>query len=264
MNNYQSTSPQANILIADDAPNNLRLLFGMLAEQGSRVRPVPNGSRALATVQTELPDLILLDIEMPDIDGYEVCKRLKADERTRDIPVIFISGLNGPVDKVRAFSVGGIDYITKPFQVEEVLVRVKTHLGLRNLQKNLQQEITKRQQAEEELRELNQQLQETNQQLQRANVCKDKFFSIIAHDLRNPFNGLIALTEAIVEGIESYSKDFIKAKISRLHVSSKNVYSLLTNLLEWSRLQRGFIECEPKTLSCGYCRAKCSPLCLKC
>ena len=249
MNTQQSISQKANILIADDTPENLRLLFGMLAEQGYRVRPVPSGHRALATVQTELPDLILLDIKMPDMDGYEVCERLKADERTRDIPVIFISALNGTFDKIKAFSVGGVDYITKPFQIEEVLVRVKTHLGLRNLQKNLQQEITKRKQAEKELRKLNQQLQETNQQLQEANASKDKFFSIIAHDLRSPFTGLIGLTEAIIEDIEHYSKDKIRTILSRMHTSAEKTYSLLTNLLAWSRLQRGLMECEPGTIS---------------
>jgi signal transduction histidine kinase len=244
----------ANILIADDTPENLHLLFGMLTGESYRVRPVPNGLRALSAVQAEIPDLILLDIKMPDIDGYEVCKRLKADERTRDIPVIFISALNGAFDKVKAFSVGAVDYITKPFQVEEVLARVETHLMLQNQRQNLeekntqlQQEITRRKQAEEELQELNQQLQVTNRQLQEANDSKNKFFSIIAHDLRSPFTGLIGLTEALVKDLECYSQDRIKTLVSLLHKDSKAIYTLLTNLLEWSRLQQGFMECEPET-----------------
>jgi sigma-B regulation protein RsbU (phosphoserine phosphatase) len=131
--------PKGNILIVDDTPANLRLLAQMLAERGYRVRPVPDGSLALEATRAEPPDLILLDIRMPEMNGYEVCERLKADAQTRDIPIIFISALDATQDKVRAFSVGGVDYVTKPFQVEEVLARVETHLALRKLQKQLQE-----------------------------------------------------------------------------------------------------------------------------
>lgn len=127
-----------DVLIVDDTPANLRLLSQMLTEHGYQVRPVPDGSMALAAVQAEPPDLILLDIRMPGMNGYEVCERLKSDARTRDIPIIFISALDAIQDKVRAFAIGGEDYITKPFQVEEVLARVETHLTLRKLQKKLQ------------------------------------------------------------------------------------------------------------------------------
>jgi len=186
---------------------------------------------------------------MPEMDGYQVCEHLKADEQTRDIPVIFISSLNGTLDKVKAFSVGAVDYITKPFQAEEVVARVDTHLALRNLHKNLQAEVLRRRQAEEELQELNQQLQATNQQLQEANTSKDKLFSIIAHDLRNPFTALLGLTEALVEDCEHYEKERLKVMLGRLHTSSEKVYALLTNLLEWSRLERGLIEPDPKEIS---------------
>jgi sigma-B regulation protein RsbU (phosphoserine phosphatase) len=131
-------APEANILIVDDTPANLRLLSQMLAEQGYRVRPAPDGPLALAAARAEQPDLILLDIRMPGMNGYEVGEHLKADIRTRDIPIVFISALDATEDKVRAFTVGGVDYVTKPFQVEEVLARVETHLALRRLQKRLQ------------------------------------------------------------------------------------------------------------------------------
>ncbi|MDM8549047.1 response regulator [Desulfobacterales bacterium HSG2] len=143
---------RVNILIADDTPENLRLLSGLLTDQGYEVRPAPNGRLALSGARTILPDLILLDIRMPDLDGYEVCKALKADERTRDIPVIFISVLNEAEDKVKAFSVGGVDFITKPFQEEEVLARVRTHLRIRELQRDMEQEIKERRESEESLR----------------------------------------------------------------------------------------------------------------
>jgi sigma-B regulation protein RsbU (phosphoserine phosphatase) len=132
------SSSKGNILIVDDTPANLRLLSKMLAEQGYRVRPVPDGPLALAATRAEPPDLILLDIRMPEMNGYEVCEHLKADAQTRDIPIIFISALDATQDKVRAFTVGGVDYVTKPFQFEEVLARVETHLALRKLQKQLQ------------------------------------------------------------------------------------------------------------------------------
>jgi len=133
----------SNILIVDDTPANLQLLSKILVEQGYRARPVPSGSMALSAAQVEPPDLVLLDIRMPDMDGYEVCERLKADERTRDIPILFISALDATQDKIRAFQAGGLDYITKPFHLEEVLARVDTHLALRKLQQVLQDANTK-------------------------------------------------------------------------------------------------------------------------
>jgi sigma-B regulation protein RsbU (phosphoserine phosphatase) len=139
MSHNQADPPKADVLIVDDTPANLRLLSKMLAEQGYQVRPVPDGPLALAATRAEPPDLILLDIRMPGMSGYQVCEHLKTDARTRDIPVIFISALDATQDKVKAFTAGGMDYITKPFQVEEVLARVETHLAMRRLQKQLQE-----------------------------------------------------------------------------------------------------------------------------
>jgi len=128
-----------DILIVDDTPANLRLLSQMLSAQGYHIRAVTSGARALESAATTPPGLLLLDIKMPEMSGYEVCERLKADERTRDVPVIFISALDDLQDKVHAFKAGGVDYITKPFHLEEVLVRVETHLALRRLQAQLQE-----------------------------------------------------------------------------------------------------------------------------
>jgi sigma-B regulation protein RsbU (phosphoserine phosphatase) len=140
-------STKGDILVVDDTPANLRLLSKMLNEQGYRVRPVPDGRLALAAAQAKPPDLILLDIRMPDLNGYQVCERLKAESRTQDIPIIFISALDAVQDKVKAFTVGGVDYITKPFHIEEVLARVETHLALRKLQEQL--EIANQKMAQE-------------------------------------------------------------------------------------------------------------------
>jgi two-component system, sensor histidine kinase and response regulator len=133
-----SANSRGNILIVDDTPDNLRLLSTILIEQGYEVRSVINGKMALMGAKAEPPDLILLDINMPQMNGYEVCQHLKADPETAGIPIIFISALEDVLDKVKAFAVGGVDYITKPFQLEEVLVRIHTHLSLCYLQKQLQ------------------------------------------------------------------------------------------------------------------------------
>lgn len=142
----QANPTKADILVIDDTPENLALLSNMLTEQGYKVRSVTKGSTGLRGAQVAPPDLILLDIRMPEMNGYEVCQHLKADDRTREIPVIFISALGEVLDKVKAFSVGGVDYITKPFQVEEVLARIETHLTIRKLQKQLQQQNDRLQQ----------------------------------------------------------------------------------------------------------------------
>jgi sigma-B regulation protein RsbU (phosphoserine phosphatase) len=150
MHDTRASPWDASILIVDDMPNNLRLLSQMLSEHGYRVRAVTSGQRALQAVRAATPDLILLDIRMPQMDGFAVCEQLKADPLTRHIPVIFISALDEIGDKVRAFAVGGVDYITKPFQLEEVLARVSTHLSLRHLQQQLE-EANKRLRSELDL-----------------------------------------------------------------------------------------------------------------
>ena len=144
-------STTENILIVDDKLENLKVLESTLIEQGYTVRKAINGSMALMGANAEPPDLILLDIKMPDMDGYEVCRQLKDNSKTKDIPVIFLSALDDILDKVRAFEVGGIDYITKPFQAEEILVRVQNQLKIHHLQKQLQLQ-------NQHLSELNQEL----------------------------------------------------------------------------------------------------------
>jgi len=158
---------KANILLVDDTPENLTLLIGLLKGEGYLIHAAPNGPRALATAQRIAPDVILLDIKMPGMDGFEVCERLKADERTRDIPVIFISALNEVVDKVKGFEVGGVDYITKPFQPEEVLTRVKTHLLLSRLRNHLEALVEERM---AELQKASQEIQRLKDQLQAENI----------------------------------------------------------------------------------------------
>jgi signal transduction histidine kinase len=211
-------APKADILIIDDTPENLNLLSTMLTDQGYKVRSVTKGSTGLRGAQAASPDLILLDVNMPQMNGYEVCQHLKGDERTREIPVIFISALGDALDKVKAFSVGGVDYITKPFQVEEVLARIENHLTIRRLSQQLQQqnvqlseqniqlsqEIEERKKAEEALRrsearerekarELEQtlgELKHTQIQLIQAEKMSSlgRMIAGIAHEINNPIS----------------------------------------------------------------------------
>jgi signal transduction histidine kinase len=155
----------ANLLIVDDIAENLRLLSGILKDAGHHIRPVTNGTLALQAARHQPPDLVLLDIKMPGMDGFEVCRQLKAEEGLRDIPVIFISALQDTEDKLRAFQAGGVDYVTKPFQIEEVQARVHTHLQLR------------RQRL---------QLQESYQRLQLLERLRDSLTHMVVHDMRSP------------------------------------------------------------------------------
>jgi DNA-binding response OmpR family regulator len=130
---------KANILLVDDNHDNLRFLSSILARQGYEVRPTDSGDKALAAIRAKQPELIMLDVMMPDMSGFDVCDRLKADQNTRDVPVIFISAIHEVEEKARAFSFGAVDYITKPFQEQEVLARVETHLKLRRFQTLLEE-----------------------------------------------------------------------------------------------------------------------------
>jgi PAS domain S-box-containing protein len=170
---------RGNILVVDDKPANLKVLTLMLTEQGYQVHPAINGQVALAAVREVAPDLILLGIMMPEMDGYEVCQRLKADEQTRDIPVIFISARGETRDKVKAFSVGGVDYITKPFQTDEVLARIETHLSLRNIQKQLEAQDVQLHRANDELACINNELAREIAERKRAEEVLQK----LAHGL---------------------------------------------------------------------------------
>lgn len=160
---------QGDVLVVDDTELNLRMISQVLRKEGYQTRAVTSGAEALSATQEKLPEVILLDITMPDIDGYEVCQRLKADAYTADVPVIFISALDAVIDKVKAFKVGGADYIAKPIQVQELVVRVRNQIDLRRLQQQLKtqndilevknsqliSEIHKRQAVEAEIRQLN-------------------------------------------------------------------------------------------------------------
>ncbi|MBF2047501.1 MAG: response regulator [Elainella sp. C42_A2020_010] len=207
-----------NILVVDDKPDNLRLLSNILVKEGYKVRKVLNGRLAIDAAQLDPPDLILLDIMMPDPDGYQVCQALKANPQTQEIPIIFLSALDTVTDKVKAFTVGGVDYITKPFQQEEVLARVKTHLNLQRLNRALQQRnsllkqaVKRRRKTEATLKQTLQELQDTQKQI----ILKEKLASLgalmagIAHELRNPLNFVNNYAEGSIELVDDMLADLV-------------------------------------------------------
>ena len=193
---------KSKILIVDDKPDNLRLLSKMLAEHGYEVRKAINGSTALMGVKTATPDLILLDIKMPDMDGYEVCQHLKEDSNTREIPVIFLSASDEVMDKVKAFEVGGIDYITKPFQIQEVLARVGTQIKLREL-----------------------------------NKLRENLSRMIVHDLRNPLS-LITLSSSSLIRRSGLEGRFLQ-QLKTINTTSQRLDSMLNDMLMVAKMDAG-------------------------
>jgi signal transduction histidine kinase len=185
---------KTNIMVVDDTIANLKLLEGILGKRGYRVRSFPRGRLALAAAALEAPDLILLDINIPEMNGYEVCERLKADPVLAPIPVIFISALNEMLDKVKAFGCGGVDYIGKPFQIEEILARVENHLNLRRLRKELEQNNAR---LDELVRLKTRQLAEANERLSILDKAKNDFLTLISHELRTPLHGLFGVAELL-------------------------------------------------------------------
>ena len=171
------------ILIVDDTPENIDVLVGLLRDRYT-IKVATDGPRALAlATAAPTPDLVLLDIMMPGMDGFEVCRQFKAREVLEDIPIIFISALSETMDKVKAFSVGGVDYVTKPFQSEEVEARIDTHLTLQRLRR--------------ELEARNRQLQEQYDQLHELEELRDNLVHMVIHDMRSPLMGLCGLLQLL-------------------------------------------------------------------
>lgn len=213
------------VLIVDDNAQNLQVLANILRERRFRVATARDGFRALDFLRKRTPDLILLDIMMPGMDGFEVCRRLKSDEASRDIPVLFISALSETGDKLKGFEAGALDYITKPFQKEEVFARVNAHLNLKRAQ-----EAT----------------QAANKALKKANATKDKLFSIISHDLRSPLGGLLNSLELLTEKWEALPDETKREILTDLRGSVKSAFDLMENMLCWANAQRGKIDFQPE------------------
>ena len=222
----ETKANNASVLIVDDTIYNIQLLSLMLNKQGYRVEKATSGTEALESANQLLPDIILLDIRMPDIDGYEVCKRLKANPVTKDIPVIFISSIEESTNKVEAFSVGGVDYISKPFQLIEVLARIETHLRLCLLQKKLQEQ-------NEQLQSSALVLSRSLEQERKLSQMKSDFISVVSHEFRTPLTTIQSASE-LLEYYE-WTKEEQVEQLHQIQSEVKHMTDLMEDVLFLSR-----------------------------
>jgi len=204
------------ILIVDDNPNNLKLLGGVLKGEGFDFRMAKSGQQALNVLEKTKPDLILLDIQMPEMDGYETCKKIKENTEDTSIPIIFLTANTDSESVNKAFKAGGVDFITKPFNTEELMARIRTHIKLKV-------------QAEELLRQ---------------NAAKDKFLSIISHDLKNPLANIIGFSELLKEDFYTLGEEKMQTFIHSIYESSKFSLDILNNLMDWARVQGGSLKSD--------------------
>lgn len=201
------SSQKPLILIVDDIPENIQVLLQIMENEKYRFAIATNAGDAFKSIEAEKPALVLLDIILPNVNGYEICRQLQENPDTEDIPIIFLTVLDEMENVLKGFSMGAVDYITKPFNEYEVLARVNTQLKL----------------------------QQANQKLRELNRTKDKLFSVIAHEIRNPFSNIINFSELMLENIDNYNKENLKSILSAIHVDALKSFEMLENLLMWSR-----------------------------
>jgi len=215
------------ILVVDDIPENIKIITHMLKKIGYTIIIAQNGYEALEKLQATLIDLVLLDISMPGMDGYEVCERIKQDPRTADIPVIFVTARDNPEDIVKGFAKGAVDYLTRPVNSAELQARVATHLELK-VSKDI--------------------IEQQNRELRELNASKDKFLSILAHDLKNPIAGIIIVSQLILKMYDSLEDNERLTYMQEIYSSTQRVLNILEDLLQWSRSQSGRIEYNPEEI----------------
>ncbi|NJN76057.1 MAG: response regulator [Synechococcaceae cyanobacterium RL_1_2] len=215
-----------DILLVDDVPENLMLLFEILSREGHEVRRVLNGQQALNVIQIEPPDLVLLDIKMPLMDGYEVCEQLKSNPKTAHIPIIFLSALNDVFDKAKAFAVGGVDYITKPFDTYEVLMRVDNQLKMLKTTTTLTQQ---------------------NQELALLNRDLEAFNYMVSHDLRRPLTQLLGFIHFLIE--DSLPPEKKQEALEIIFNAGQEMNQIITDLMRLAKLRQESLRLESVNLS---------------
>ncbi len=251
----ENNHTKGTILLVDDDPDNLGILANCLGAAGFKILLSQDGESALQQAETEQPDIILLDAIMPGMDGFETCRRLKGNENTQDIPVIFLTALSETVDEVQGFQVGGADYITKPFRQETVLARVNARLTIRQQQQQIREQNA-------HLRELNTslaaehglltervqartvELSAANAELSRALRLKDEFLATMSHELRTPLNTILGMSEALQEEVYGILNDKQSGALRRIEEGGHRLLALVTDILELSQISAGKVELD--------------------
>ncbi len=208
---------KAKILIVDDLPKNLTMLAAYLKAEGYDVDILDDSTLVMDYLRDNVRDIILLDVMMPKINGFELCSMIKTEDKFKDIPIIFLTALTDQEHLLKAFEVGGVDYLSKPFQITELLARVRTHVENKRYR----------------------------ERLEKLNATKDKFFSIIAHDLKNPISSIKNSVDLMTRLYHEFSDKERLSYLSELKETTENVFELLQNLLAWSRTQTNRIEFNP-------------------
>ncbi len=220
------TDKRGKILIVDDVSKNIQLIANLLKETYDLAFAL-DGKQAVSQALNNEFDLILLDIMMPEMDGFQVCELLKNEEKTKDTPIIFLTAKTDTESITRGFELGGVDYITKPFNALELKARVKTHLQLKKSREALM---------------------EKNRALEEMNTVKDKFFSIVSHDLKSPFNTFLSLVRLMEMSYDEFDEEERKDCLESISTHSEKLYKLLNNLLQWSMHQKGEMKVCPEKL----------------
>jgi signal transduction histidine kinase len=220
------------ILIVDDKPENLDILIAYLDTRGFTISVALNGKEAIEIAIEFMPDIILLDVMMIGINGFETCNQLKKNKKTENIPVIFMTALSETVDKVRGFEVGGVDYITKPFQQEEVLARINAHLTIRQQQSKLEKR---------------------NLELLQLNQEKNEFLGIVSHDLKSPLTGILGFAQLLKHYKADFSEVEVNEFVEGVETNVKQMLDLIENLLDVNRLETGKMTFTLKAIDLGVC-----------
>ena len=244
---HEDLAHAGDIMIVDDSPENLRFLRDLLTQAGYQVRAANDGELALRSVQAKLPALILLDVRMPEMDGFEVCRRLKADETTRAIPIIFVTALNDTKEKITGFELGAVDYVTKPLNAQETLIRVANHLRLSTALQCLETKNFQLQESAKELDKYRQHLENSIQELsiakeaaEKSNVAKSTFIATMSHELRTPLNAILGFSELM--SLDKSTTEAQKETLGIINRSGAHLLSMINDVLDISKIEAGRLE----------------------
>jgi signal transduction histidine kinase len=223
----------AKILMVDDTPANIDVLHKLLAKEGYKLSFATNADKALKIISRTLPNLILLDVMMPGMDGFELCQLLKSQKETQDIPVIFMTALTDTIDKIKGFSLGAVDYITKPIQSEELLARVSTHL-------KLQAHVI-------ELKTRSLESENARYAAESANRAKSLFLANMSHELRTPLNAIIGYTDLVQEEAVDLGYETIITDLTKIQVAAKQLLGIISDVLDITKIEADKMELEWST-----------------